>query len=128
MPHRLLVLFRLTLLPSSRSSSLPRSAPKPSRAGPTSPRPRCCYKDFTSVAFGNGVFLAIAGTPIPTSNGRYYAVGGAIRSAEDLTTWTTHRTPLAGSFSYRDIAYGNGRFLGTTNGAGGTVTSNDGTT
>ncbi len=61
-------------------------------------------------------------------NGRYYNVGSAIISSADLTTWTTHPTPLTGIFSYLDIAFGNGRFFATTNGAGGTVTSTDGTT
>ncbi|MEY2879673.1 MAG: hypothetical protein RLZZ15_2053 [Verrucomicrobiota bacterium] len=173
------------------------------------------YESLASVAFGNGVFVAIAGTPIPTAtgpavpvrittstdgltwtarslnntlfrpyvsrvrflngrfvvayggqtaadfaspsanfyatstdgvtwtniaqpttaaftelifaNGRYYNVGSAITSSADLTTWTTHPTPLTGIFSYLDIAFGNGRFFATTNGAGGTVTSTDGT-
>ena len=174
------------------------------------------YTDFTSVAYCNGVFVAIAGTPIPTfnapaipvriatstdgltwiarslnntlfrpyisrvrflngrfvvayggqtaadfsspsvnnyatspdgvtwtnlpqattagftelifANGRYYKVGSEISSSTDLTTWTTHPTSLTGIFNYLDIAYGNGRFFATTNGAGGTVTSTDGTT
>ena len=67
-------------------------------------------------------------TELVFANGRYYKVGSEISSSADLTTWTTHPTSLTGIFSYLDIAYGNGRFFATTNGAGGTVTSTDGTT
>lgn len=67
-------------------------------------------------------------TELIFANGRYYAVGSEIRSTTDFTAWTTHPTSLAGIFSYLDIAFGNGRFFATTNGAGGTVTSTDGTT
>ncbi|MBI5768611.1 MAG: hypothetical protein HZA93_12505 [Verrucomicrobia bacterium] len=62
-------------------------------------------------------------------NGRYYsAAGSTIASSADLTTWTAHPTPLAGIYSYLDIAYGGGRWFATTNGAGGVVTSTDGST
>ncbi|MBL9201411.1 MAG: immunoglobulin domain-containing protein [Opitutaceae bacterium] len=62
-------------------------------------------------------------------NGRYYAVtGSTIISSADLAAWTTHPTPLTGIYSYLDIAFGNGRFFATTNGAGGVVTSTDGST
>jgi hypothetical protein len=67
-------------------------------------------------------------TELIFANGRYYKVGSEISSSADLTTWTAHPTSLTGIFSYLDIAFGNGRFFATTNGAGGTVTSTDGTT
>ncbi len=71
----------------------------------------------------------ISFTEMIFANGRYYVVtGSALISSTDLTNWTTHTTPLTGIFSFLDIAFGNGRFFATTNGAGGVVTSTDGTT
>ncbi len=72
---------------------------------------------------------AIALTEMVFADGRYWMVtGSALMSTADFTSWTTYQTPLTGFFSYLDIAFGGGRWFATTNGAGGVITSTDGTT
>ena len=76
----------------------------------------------------NDTSAATQSTPVQSDfgGGRYVAVGGNLIGSANGTTWSPLTTPLTGIFSYLDVAYGNGRWFATTNGAGGTITSTDG--
>ncbi|MBI5691590.1 MAG: immunoglobulin domain-containing protein [Verrucomicrobia bacterium] len=66
---------------------------------------------------------------IDFGGGRYLAVAGSdIFASTDLATWTRLAAPIAGIFSYLDVAYGNGRWFVTSNGGGAVATSTDGVT
>jgi hypothetical protein len=76
---------------------------------------------WASVAYGNGVFVAIAFTTSTT---------GAVQTSPDGITWTA-RTSTAASGGWQSVAYGNGVFVAianTTSTTGAVQTSPDGIT
>lgn len=75
--------------------------------------------NWTDVAFGNGVFVAINNAANSTS---------AIMTSTNGTSWNSRTTPSA-SNGWGKITFGNGKFVAMTNiGEGATMTSTDGIT
>jgi hypothetical protein len=69
--------------------------------------------DFTSIAYGNGVYVVVGGTASAASS-----VTGSL--------WTTRTIPTLGSGTYSGVAYGNGTFVAITTGNVATAVSSNG--
>ena len=77
---------------------------------------------WDAIAYGNGVFVAVAQTTSTT---------GAVQTSPDGITWTARTSTAASGFGWQAIAYGNGVFVAvapTTLTTGAVQTSPDGIT
>ena len=70
--------------------------------------------DFASIAYGNGVYVAVGGTASATSS-----VTGSL--------WSIRTIPTLGSGTYSNVTYGNGTFIAISTGNVATAISSNGT-
>ncbi len=66
--------------------------------------------DWLSVAYGNGLFVAIASS----------SAGNSVMTSPDGINWTTRSTPVVTN-NWRSITYGNGLFVAVSSGFGSCV-------
>ena len=73
---------------------------------------------WDGIAYGNGIFVAVSDGRLGTAE---------VMTSPDGITWTTQTTFSPNNFSYRDVTFGNGRFVAVGSN-GKAMTSTDGIT
>jgi hypothetical protein len=74
--------------------------------------------NFTGLAYGDGVFVAVGGT----------GGAGSAATSTDGATWVSRTNVTLGAGSYVDVAYGAGTFVAIATGTNATSTSTNGIT
>ncbi|MEI9958995.1 MAG: T9SS type A sorting domain-containing protein [Ferruginibacter sp.] len=76
--------------------------------------------NWTSVTYGNGVFVAVAYSTLGSNNANY---SNRIMTSPDGDTWTTSAAPAGTNNNWYGVVYGNNQFVAVANSAASATSS-----